>query len=386
MTARRRIAVVTGTRAEFGLLEPVLQAMTQTRSIEPQLIVTGTHLLPKFGHTIKHIQQAGWRVDARVRMQSGRDDARAEAEALGKGVSGIARALQRLDSEIVVVLGDRIEAFAAASAAAVGRRVLAHIHGGDRGVGDVDDSLRNAISRLAHVHLVASLEAERRLKRMGEAAWRIHRVGAPGLDDIRRMREEDTAPAEQWRKANLGPISARPYAVVVQHACGRSGRQEKTVMQNIVRAVERGGLSGVAVYPNSDPGHEGILSVIRKLEGRRDWRVFKSLPRREYLYLLTGAALQVGNSSSAIIESAAVGVNAVNIGPRQNGRLHCGPNVLDSGEGENAVLQAVRKALKKPRPRPGRGVYGDGRAGQNIVKVLKSLKIGPPLLRKETAY
>ena len=138
------------------------------------------HLLPKFGRTINDIRRAGWRVDATVRMQSGRDAADEEPIALSRGIAGIARALDRLKADMVVVLGDRIEAFAGACAAAAGRRFLVHVHGGDRAAGDIDDSLRNAISRLAHLHLVASQDAAERLQRMGEPTWRVRRIGAPG--------------------------------------------------------------------------------------------------------------------------------------------------------------------------------------------------------------
>lgn len=400
MARRRRIAVVTGTRAEFGLLEPVLRAITDRPRLEARLIATGMHLLPKFGRTIDHIRASGWRVDAAVPMQSGRDNAHSEPLAFAKGVAGIAKALDRLDCEIVVVLGDRIEAFAGACAAALGRRVLAHIHGGDRGTGDVDDMLRNAITRLAHVHLVASEDAARRLRRMGEQAFRIHRVGAPGLDEIRRFRQkadETSAPSERQisplkRPARRPPATPgdadRPYALVVQHPIGRSRQREFETMRDVLAAVEANGLSGVVIYPNSDPGHEGIIRAIRQWigGGRPDWRIYRSLPRADYLALAMKAAVMVGNSSSGIIESASLGVNAVNVGDRQQGRLRCGSNVIDCPESPQAIRRAIREALARSRPRSGRSVYGDGRAGERIAAVLEGLIISPRLLQKSLAY
>ena len=388
-TQRRRIAVITGTRAEFGIVEAVVRELSRRRSFDSKLIVTGMHLLPKFGRTIDHIRRCGWRVDATVRMQSGRDDPAEEAVAVGRGVAGIARALDRLGCEIVIVLGDRIEALAGACAAAVSRKVLTHIHGGDRATGTVDDALRNAISRLAHVHLVASKDAADRLRRMGEQPWRIHLVGAPGLDGIRRFRLTEQANhrvSDLRLHAILGPIAGRPYAVVAQHPLARSARQESAAMRNIIAAVERCGLAGAVIYPNSDPGHEGIIRVIRGVERKPNWRVFKSLLREDYLRLVYRSAVLVGNSSSGIIESASLGVSAVNVGPRQTGRLRCGPNVLDCGESASAVERAVRQALNRPRPIPGRSVYGDGRASERIAEVLERLIITPALLLKETAY
>lgn len=383
--------MITGTRAEFGLLAPVLRALAARPRLDPRLIVTGMHLLPKFGRTIDHIRAAGWRVDAVVPMQTGRDDASAEPQALAKGIAGIARALERLDCEIVLVLGDRIEAFAGACAATCGRRVLAHIHGGDRGTGDIDDLLRNAITRLAHVHFVASRDAVRRLRRMGEQAFRIHRVGAPGLDEIRPLRApgsscRDRAQGRADLRRLLGEVADGAYAVVSQHPSTRDNRREAATMESVLAGVEANGLRGVIIYPNSDPGHDGIIRAIRRRAGRTAWRTFRSLPREDYLRVALGAAVMVGNSSSGIIESASLGINAVNVGPRQAGRLHCGPSVIDCGESTAEIRRAIRKALARRRPRPGRSVYGDGRAGERIATILERLIITPRLTWKSLAY
>ena len=388
-TKRRRVAMVTGTRAEFGVLESVLRAMRERTRLDPRLIVTGMHLLPKFGRTIDQIRDAGWRIDAAVRMQTGRDSPGAEALAVARGVAGIARAVERLKCRIVLVLGDRIEAFAGACAAACGRRVLAHSHGGDRAVGDVDDALRNAITRLAHVHLAASKDAADRLRRMGEAPSRIHRVGAPGLDDIRRFRQAertDRRRSDRRLRELLGPIADRVFAVVVHHPRGRSCRLEAATCRQIVAAVEQCGLAGVAIFPNSDPGHQGIIDVLTGLRGRAGWRTFRSLVREDYLRLLSRSAVLIGNSSSGVIESASLGVNAVNIGPRQSGRLRCGPNVIEAAETRQAIVRAIRQALRRPRPAASRSVYGEGRAGQRIADVLERLEITPALLQKELTY
>jgi UDP-hydrolysing UDP-N-acetyl-D-glucosamine 2-epimerase len=383
-----RVAIVTGTRAEFGLLEPVLQAIARRRRIESRLIVTGMHLLAKFGHTVREIRDKGYEIHATVRMQTGRDGTGGEAQAVARGIAGIARALDRLECQTVLVLGDRIEAFAGAAAGAVSRRAVAHIHGGDRAPGDIDEALRNAITRLAHVHFAASRDAVGRLVRMGEPADRVHFAGAPGLDAIRqfRSRESRSHRVASRRMAELiGPLAGSPYAVLIQHPCGRDADAEAAVMRQVIRAVERAGLPGVAIWPNSDPGHDGIIRELERLTGRC-WRVFRSLVREEYLRLVQGSAVLVGNSSSGIIESASLGVNVVNIGPRQEGRLRCGRNVLDAGEDEAAILRAIHTALRRPRPDPGQSVYGDGRAGERIARGLEGLRPGPDLLRKALSF
>lgn len=385
----KRVGVVTGTRAEFGLLETVLRALGKCRTLEVKLIVTGMHLLRRFGYTIDHIRKLGYPVDATVRMQTGRDYVAGEPAAVARGIAGLGKAFNDLNIDIVLVLGDRIEAFAAAAAAATGRRVLAHIHGGDRAVGDLDDLYRDAISRLAHLHLVASDDAARRLKRMGEPASRIHRVGAPGLDDIRTFRDEDEAsPAktDRWLRRKLGPLAGRDYAVVIQHPIGRSEPDESGVMRNLFVALRSCGLCAVVLYPNSDPGHAGIMAEIERYRARDDVHVIPSMFRTEYLRLVSRSKLMAGNSSSGIIESVSLGVCAVNIGPRQEGRLRCGPNVIDAGESRAAIIRAIRAALSRPRPNARRCVYGDGRAGERIAHHLESLNITPGLLRKRLAY
>lgn len=383
-THLRRIAVVTGTRAEFGLLEPVMRAVGSRRGVQMRLIVTGMHLLPAFGRTIDEIRDRGWRVDAAVPMQNGRAGASGEPLALARGIEGISRALEKLRCDSALVLGDRIEALAGACAASVGRRVLVHIHGGDRATGDVDDALRNAITRLSHVHLVASEDAAERLRRMGESAWRIHRVGAPGLDDIRDC---IAAPqADQRVRRLLGPLAHEPYAVVVQHPIGRRAGEEDRAMRGTCAAVRASGLNLVIVYPNCDPGYPGIIRAIKREAAGDDCWIFRSLPRPEYLALASRAAVLVGNSSSGILESAYLGVPAVNIGARQDGRLRCGPGVIDVSERYGSILAGIRKALRAPPPPSKGGVYGDGRAGGRIARVLERLIITPRLLRKTLSY
>ncbi len=368
---------MTGTRAEFGLLEPVLRAIAGRRTLSPVLIVTGMHLLKQFGATVRDVRRAGWPIDAQIPMQTGRDDVLADCHAVSRGISGIARALRRLRCEVTVVLGDRIEAFAAASAAHLSRIPVAHIHGGDRATGQTDDALRNAITRLAHVHCVASPDARRRLLRMGEASWRIHRVGAPGLDDIRQALRR--APGQPHPK---GP----PFALIVQHPATPDPAREYRTMRDILWAVQQCGLRGTIIYPNSDSGHSGILRAIREVRGERCWTTIPSLPRTEYLRLAARASVLVGNSSSGIIESASLGLRVVNIGPRQDGRLRCGPHVIDVPARRAAVLRGLRQALRRPRPRVTSSVYGDGRAGPRIALILERLTIDDRLLRKQLAY
>ncbi len=384
--SRRRICVITGTRAEYGLLRTVMRAIHRHPRLELRIIATGMHLLSRFGHTVDEIVADGWTVDARVPMQSGRDDAAGEAAAIGRGIEGIAKALRRLDGDIVVVLGDRIEAFAGAVAGAAGRRCVAHIHGGDRALGDVDDTLRHAITKLAHIHFAATEDAARRIRRLGEERSRIFRVGAPGLDEIRAVRR----PSQDWLRTVLGWDRVDGYALVAQHPCGRTPQAEYRDMMATLTAVQDVGLDVVVTYPNSDPGHSGIIRAIRDAHaaaqhaGRQRWFVARSLGRDLFVRLLKACRVLVGNSSAGIIESATAGVPAVNIGPRQTGRERCGPSVIDCEYGRRAVAHAIGRAM---RCRPAsRGVYGDGHAGRRIARILANIDIEAVSRQKLITY
>lgn len=370
----RRIAVVTGTRAEYGLLRSCMEAIQKHRKLELQLVVTGMHLLRKFGMTVQTILSDGWRIDARVRMQAGDDTSLDQAVGLSKGVAGIARFLEEAGTDIVVVLGDRIEAMAGALAGTTTGRFVAHIHGGDVATGDIDDTLRHAITKLAHLHLPATRVAAGRIAQMGEEKRRIRLVGAPGLDHLRAL-----LPRAARRKKRSS------QALLVQHPCGRSAATEARVMRGIFQAVSQRGLKATVVYPNTDRGHSGIISAIdehRRTVGPADLRVERSLDRDDYLRLLIEADVLLGNSSSGIIESATAGTPVVNIGPRQNGRQRSGRAIVDVSESLRAIQRGLDRALRL-RPIMGAAtVYGDGRAGRRIANAMSQIPLNDNFRRK----
>lgn len=363
----RRIAVITGTRADYGLLRTVMEAIRRRRGLQLQIVATGMHLLRKFGHTIDDIQRDGWRVDARVRMQAGTDAALDQAMGLSRGIAGISRFLEQARTDIVVVLGDRIEAMAGALAAVTTGRFVAHIHGGDLAPGDFDDSLRHAITKLASLHLTATRAARQRVIRMGECAEYVHWVGAPGLDRLVKL-------APKVTRSKDGNLSA----LIVQHACGRTADYERRVMNNLLRAVDQAGLSRIIVYPNTDRGHRGIIEAIETYEKRAATgpaRAVRSLHHDAYLRALVAADVLVGNSSSGVIEASTAGTPSVNVGPRQFGREKSGPSVVDADESSASIRDALSKALRK-RPIIGKSsAYGNGDAGPKIADLLASVPL-----------
>jgi GDP/UDP-N,N'-diacetylbacillosamine 2-epimerase (hydrolysing) len=385
---QRQIAVVTGTRAEYGLLKSTMTALQKHANVKLQLVVTGSHLLPKFGSTIDEIVADGWQIDARVPMQCGNDDPYDQAQGLARGVAGIARFLHDFKTDIVVVLGDRIEAMAAALAAITTSRMLAHIHGGDLAAGDLDDALRHSITKLAHIHFPATREAARRIVRMGEPSWRVHKVGAPGLDRICELLAAKSQTISDAACTLQAPFSER-HAIILQHPSGRRASRERSTMTSILRAVHAEGYHATCIYPNTDHGHEGILGAITAHEARAsngEFRVVPSLPRDDFLLAMHKANVLVGNSSSGIIEAASVGTPAINIGKRQNGRQVSGANVIHCDETFDAIRNALREAARRRKTRACSAVYGDGHAGERIAKVLARIPLNDTVRRKLNAY
>ncbi|MEK6675327.1 MAG: UDP-N-acetylglucosamine 2-epimerase [Planctomycetota bacterium] len=369
---RRRVAVVTGSRAEYGLLKSCMTAIARHSRLELQLVAAGMHLLRKSGFTVRDIERDGWSIDARIRMQRGDDSSTDQAEGLACGVTGMARFFEESATDIVVVLGDRIEAMAAALAATSVAKILAHIHGGDVAPGDADGRMRDAITKLAHVHFAASKSAARRIVRMGEEPKRVFEVGAPGLDRLAAL-------ARGRRPKRSG------MCLVLQHPCGRAAATEREVMNNILAAVDASHLRPVIVYPNTDRGHSGIVKAIEEYQTRHAENgavFFRSMNHDDYLRTLIDAEVIVGNSSSGVIEAASARTPAVNVGDRQQGRERSGRSVVDAGESSRSIARAIQTALRR-RPRWGAPtVYGDGRGGVQLAETLATLPLDDRFRRK----
>lgn len=373
----RRVAVVTGSRAEYGLLRTTLVAIEGHPRLTLQLVVTGMHLLKQFGLTVQQVEQDGWRIDARVPMQYGDDGPMDQAQGLARGLAGMAAFFDRARTDLVVVLGDRIEAMAGALAATTTGRQLVHIHGGDVAPGDLDGKLRDAMTKLADVHMAATRKSANRIIKMGEAAERVIVVGAPGLDELLAI-------------ANNGRPERDPArALVVFHAYGRSAGVERTTMRSILRAVASQGLSATVIHPNTDRGNSGVLAAIDEVrrETSSPIMVVHSLGRTDYLHALLSAGVLVGNSSSGIIEAGSVGVPCVNVGVRQEGRLPGGSTVVHAGEDYGAIREAIGKALRlRPDKKRGKSPYGDGHTGARIASILAELPLTSKSMTKPARH
>ncbi len=386
----RRITVVTGTRAEWGLLRPVCDAIVARRDLALEVCAGGAHLLeparggddPGRGPTIAFVESSGLGGVHRFEMQRAGETGRlADAAALGRGVSALAELFARLSPDAVVVLGDRIEAFAAASAASIGGIRVAHIHGGDRAEGVADEAMRHAITKLSHIHFAASAESAQRIVRLGEDEARIHLVGSPAVDGLGAI-----APLSAQEHAELGA----PDFVFLMHPVGRSDADEERDAHAALEALAARGRV-LALAPNSDPGRDGIARAIEVVAGGRPDRVrtFGHLDRARFIGLLKhpGVRALVGNSSAGLIECAALGVRAVNIGSRQAGRERA-DNVRDAVSPQDGLAQALRELDSSPESwRPsGRHPYLEAGASHRIAEILATCDFSVHGLAKRCTY
>src|SRR6266850_3749376 len=318
----------------------------------------------------------------RLPMLGDGDSPEAIAASTGRGVEGFARAFARCRPDLLVVLGDRFEMLAGAVAALPFALPVAHIHGGEVSEGAMDNQIRHAITKLAHIHFASAEPHARRIAAMGEEPWRIHTVGAPGLDRL-----ATTEPLSRAALAReLGLPEAGPWLLVTFHPVTLEYRDTAAHIDELLAAIEKTDGFIVITYPNADTSGRLIVERIEEFAGRhpRRFRLARSLGERLYLSLLGHADLMIGNSSSGLIEAPSFGLPVVNVGARQRGRLR-GANVVDVEPSREDILRGIEAAQApafRARARAAANPYGDGRAAPRIVEVLRAIPIDARLVQK----
>lgn len=382
---KRTILVLTGTRAEYGLLKSAMEVIEAHRDLALSVVATGMHLSPRHGMTVEEIREDGFTVDSEVLMQVDGDSGTAMAKSLGVGTMGLADAFESLDPDIVLLLGDRDEALAGALAGAHMNIPVAHIHGGDAMQGAViDDSIRHAITKFAHLHFPASERSAERIRKLGEEEWRITVAGAPGLDDV--LAGAYTGPEVVRAKYNIDRDEM--LALVVQHPVTTQHEQAREQMAATLDAVEATTEQTVVIYPNSDAGGEQMIVEIESRSFGDDVWTFRSLPRREYLGVMAAADVMVGNSSSGIIEAPSFDLPVVDIGPRQEGRERA-ENTHSVAHNENEIRSAIQDCLDesfREQAAASANPYDYGGAGERIAQRLADVAFDGALLRKRLTY
>jgi UDP-N-acetylglucosamine 2-epimerase (non-hydrolysing)/GDP/UDP-N,N'-diacetylbacillosamine 2-epimerase (hydrolysing) len=349
-------------------------------------VVTGMHLSPQYGNTYTEIERVGFEIDRKVEMLFDSDSGLGMAKSLGVGISGMTEAFRDLDPDIVLVLGDRDEPFAAGVAAAHMQIPVAHIHGGDVMVGaTIDDSLRHALTKFAHIHFPVSEQSAERIRRLGEEPSRITVSGAPGLDDIL---DGEYVPGEE-ACARLGIDSDRPLILLVQHPVTTQPTAAGDQMQATVDALEDIEAQVVLIYPNSDAGSNQMIDVIQTLPDCDDLFTFENLPRELYLGVMDAADVMVGNSSSGILEAPSFDLPVVDIGPREERRQRA-DNTVSVPHETDAIAEAIHTCLTdeevQQRAKSSPNPYDYGGAGQRIAETLATVELGEGLLRKNITY
>lgn len=379
--SRPRIAYVTTCRSDYGPAYWVIHDLFADARLESLLIVGGSHLSARHGLTIREIEADGWPVTERVPFFQSSDDTSGFGASMGEAVAGFSTAFAKVRPSAVVVLGDRLELLAVAIATVTTRTPLVHLCGGDVTEGALDEQVRHALTKIAHVHFPATETSAARILQMGEEAWRVHLVGDPALDHFRRSEGVDPIELE----AMLGFLPGRDTLLVTQHAVTVALDGSRREADELAAALAEYPGSIVVTAPSPDPGSAAVREVMAGVVRARRNAVFaESLGSRRYRALLELVGAMVGNSSSGLIEAASAGLPVVNIGQRQQGRER-GANVIDTLPERSSIAAAIRRAVAPEFRESLAGIpnpYGDGRTSGRIVDVLANLPGTERLLTK----
>lgn len=368
----RKICVVTGTRAEFGLLRWLMADILKEDELDLQIIATGSHLSPEFGLTFKEIETYGFSIDEKVEMLLSADSASGITKSMGLGLIGFADAYARLAPDIIVVLGDRFEIFAAAAAALIAGIPVAHLHGGETTEGAFDESIRHSVTKMSHLHFVAAEDYRRRVIQLGELPERVFLVGGLGIDAIKRTTLLDRDELEK----SIGFKFLEKNLLITFHPVTLESEKSSGQMADLLAALS--GLSDTGLIftmPNADTGGRELSAMVRNfVKNHPNSCVHDSLGQLRYLSCLQYVDGVVGNSSSGLAEAPSMGIGTVNIGDRQKGRLsassviNCDATFSDISRGLQLLYNPVFQESLKRTINP----YGSGGASQSIVDILKS--------------
>ena len=371
---------MTGARSDFGLLTPVLRAIVADPTLRLKLFVTGMHLSPDFGLTVRDVERE-FEITERVEMLVASDTPEAISKSVGLGVIGFAQTFARHRPDILLVLGDRFETLAAVTAALPFTIPVAHIAGGEATEGAIDDAIRHAITKMSHLHFVSLDEYRRRVIQMGEEPWRVTVSGEPGLDNISRTPVLPAAQVEDIVGMSLDPA---PLLVTFHPTTLEPGDAAAQIAE-LLAALDTIGMPVVFTAPNADAEGRVIIAAIKDFVSHHsNARLVTNFGTPAYLSMMRLCAAMVGNSSSGIVEAASFELPVVNLGNRQRGRV-CAANVVHTEIKAETIVHAIRSAVSPAFRERLRGLvnpYGDGKAAPRIVEVLKTVPLDRGLLAK----
>jgi UDP-hydrolysing UDP-N-acetyl-D-glucosamine 2-epimerase len=377
---KRKIAAITTSRADYGHLYWPLRDLSENGNVDLKIIALGSHLSPEFGNTFQEIVNDGFTIDSRIECLLSSDTDVGMAKTIGMATLGLADLLGQMRPDLLLLIADRYEMLAPASVALALRIPIAHIEGGEVSEGAIDDAVRNALTKMSHIHFTSTHAARERVIAMGEEEWRVHRAGAPSLDNLRRRTLLSREQVEERLTLDL----RRPTVLVVYHpmTIARDTLQEADA---VFAALENLTDQILFCYPNPDAGSRALIDRAKGFISRRGHgKVFTNLDSITFLSLLRQVDMLLGNSSSGIMESASFAIPTVNVGMRQQGRERA-QNVLDADAHAGLILEAVSKARTPEFRESLRGMsnpYGEGFASETIVRVLTTVPLSQELLLK----
>ncbi|MBO1519715.1 UDP-N-acetylglucosamine 2-epimerase [Oceanisphaera pacifica] len=365
----RKIAVFTGTRAEYGLLYWIIKALNESKQAQLQLLVGGMHLSPEFGYTISQIEKDDFPIAERMEFLLSSDSPVAISKSMGLALIGAAEALQRHQPDLVVILGDRFESMAVAQAAMVAQIPIAHLHGGEKTEGLIDEAVRHSITKMAHLHFTATEEYRQRVIQLGEQPHRVFNFGAPGIDSIVRL--PLLARAELSNAINFK--LDRPYFLVTYHPVTLASDGAAGSLKNLLAVLDAYPNHQVIIsYPNADTNGRQLIEILEAYRDKHPQRVHlvQSLGQLRYLSVMKHCEAVLGNSSSGLIEAPTFGIPTLNIGNRQKGRLS-GKTIVHCEESRNAIKTAMELIMDpyfKKCCRQAENPYGKGNSSEKIVE------------------
>lgn len=382
----KKVLVVTGTRAEYGLLYWTMKEIQQDKELQLQLIVTGSHLSKEYGYTVSQIKKDGFKIDEEIDMLIDSSKKSAIVKSMGLEMIQIAQAFDRLKPDILLILGDRYETFVSATCAMMMNIPIAHMNGGESTEGAVDEQIRHAITKMAHIHFTGAEYYKERVIKMGEELWRVYNVGQPGLENIKRLKLLEKEKLEYELKMKFD----KKVFLITYHPVTLDVQNTEKQMNNLLGAISKFDAKYIFTYPNADYGNKIIIDKINEFKQKHDnVYIFHNLGQVKYLSLMKYADVMIGNSSSGIIEAPSFKLPVVNIGDRQKGRLR-NKNIIDVDYDEIQIIEGINKALYDKKFIDSlnslENIYGDGNTSKKVVNVLKNIKIDRNLLCKKLTY
>ncbi|MGH3104276.1 MAG: UDP-N-acetylglucosamine 2-epimerase [Gaiellaceae bacterium] len=373
----RKVCVVVGSRANYSSIKSAMRAVEAHEGLELQLVVGASALLDRYGTVLDLIERDGFEPSEKVFMLIEGETPGTMAKSTGLGLLELPTAFERLGPDLVITVGDRFETMATALAATYMNIPLAHTMGGEVS-GNIDESIRHAVTKFAHIHFPACTEAAERIIRMGEDPANVHTVGCPRMDLVAEVLEQPANGLSDLFEVGVGGTFDldEPFLLVSQHPVTTEYGDGERQIDETLRAVQQLDLPAIVLWPNADAGSEHIARGIRKFREHEDdsrLHFFKNLPTSDYIKLMGKTVCLVGNSSSAIREGSFIGTPAVNVGPRQEGRQR-GSNIVDVGYDRGEIADAVRGQLGNGRYEH-EPIYGDGHAGERIAAILATCEL-----------